>query len=115
MTIGQRIKAKRLEKGYTQGQLATMIGSTTATINKYETGAITNIPYEKFVNLAKAVGVTPAYLMGWETEFRIEKEEDSDKLDAIIDTLRQHPGMIPMVYDYIEFVKKQRLDIENPS
>ena len=36
------------------------------TIQRYESGVIGNIPYDKIEGIAKALNVTPGYLMGWE-------------------------------------------------
>jgi len=64
--IGERIKRNRLQKSYTLDSLAQKIGTSKQTIHRYETGIISNIPSDKIEALAKALDVTPAYLMGWE-------------------------------------------------
>ncbi len=68
MTIGERIKEARLHKGLTLEQLgkAAKIGKTT--IMRYETGAIANIPSDKIEMIARALSVTPAYIMGWDNK-----------------------------------------------
>lgn len=66
MSIGYNLKAKRLEKGYTLEDLAKQVGTSKQTIQRYETGIISNIPSDKIELLAKALDTTPAYLMGWE-------------------------------------------------
>ena len=66
MTIGQRIKLKREEKGYTQEYVAKIVGCAIQTIYKYENEIVTNIPLDKLEKIANALNVTPAYLMGWE-------------------------------------------------
>lgn len=65
-TIGNRIKKSREEKQLTQEELAKYINSTKQTIYKYENNIITNIPSDKIENIAKALNISPAYLMGWE-------------------------------------------------
>lgn len=65
MTIGERIKEKRLLKNYTLEKLATEIGVTKSTVLKYENGTIA-IPSDKIEKIAEALKVSPAYLMGWE-------------------------------------------------
>lgn len=66
MEIGRRIKQLRESADITQEQLASHIKSTKQTIFKYENGIITNIPLDKLVTIAQVLGVSPAYLMGWE-------------------------------------------------
>lgn len=62
MTIGERIKAARLDKGYTQEQLAQMIGVAKSTLTGYEKG--NREPDAMKINaLARALDVTGDYLL----------------------------------------------------
>ena len=70
--MAQRIKALRQEKGLTLEQVADVVGVGKSTVRKWETGMIANMRRDKIADLAKALGTTPAYLMGW-------KEEDEEK------------------------------------
>ena len=70
--MAQRIKALRQEKGLTLEQVADIVGVGKSTVRKWETGMIANMRRDKIAALAKALGTTPAYLMGW-------KEEDAKK------------------------------------
>jgi repressor LexA len=65
MTIGQRIKALREQKGFSQIELAEKIGVSKQNLYKYENGIISNIPSDKIEAAAAALGTSPAYLMGW--------------------------------------------------
>lgn len=65
MDIGTRIKHLREEKKLTQEQLAKSINSTKQAIFKYENGVVTNIPMDKLMTIAKVLGCSPSYLMGW--------------------------------------------------
>lgn len=66
MHIGKQIKRRRLELGYTQEQLAKMVGYTSrATINKIEAGK-SDITQSKVVEFANALQTTPGYLLDWE-------------------------------------------------
>lgn len=67
MGIGEKIKLRRAELGMTLEDVAKVVGTTRATIQKYENGIISNIPLEKVELLAVALRTSPAYLMGWET------------------------------------------------
>ena len=71
--MAQRIKALRQEKGLTLEQVADVVGVGKSTVRKWETGMIANMKRDKIALLAKALGTTPAYLMGWK-----ENEEKKD-------------------------------------
>ena len=68
MTIGDRIKTARESANLTQEELGSKCGTTKQTIYKYEIGKVTNIPLDRLQRIAEVVGVSAAYLMGWETE-----------------------------------------------
>ena len=70
MTIGKRIKERRLEIGMSADQLAERIGKDRATIYRYENGDIGNLPLNILETLGEVLGVSAAYLMGW-----VEKKE----------------------------------------
>lgn len=64
--LAQNIKDLRAERGYTLEELGKIVHTSKQNIARYENGTIPNIPHDKIVALAKAFGVTPGYLMGWE-------------------------------------------------
>lgn len=47
-------------------ELAEKVGTSKQTIQRYESGKISNIPSDKIELLAKYLDTTPAKLMGWE-------------------------------------------------
>lgn len=64
--MGTIIKKRREQLGISQEQLANILGyKARSSINKIELNH-TDLPQSKIVALAKALSVTPAYLMGWE-------------------------------------------------
>lgn len=63
--MAQRIKELRKEKGLTLEQVADIVGVGKSTVRKWETGMIANMKRDKIASLAKALGTTPEYLMGW--------------------------------------------------
>ena len=66
MKIGEKIKKLREKLGYTQEQLAELMGyKSKSTINKIEAG-INDITQSKVIEFAKILKTTPAYLMGWD-------------------------------------------------
>ena len=66
MTIGDRIKARRLEIGLSVDEVAIRIGKNRATVYRYESNDIEKYPLDILQPLAQALMTTPAYLMGWE-------------------------------------------------
>ena len=66
MTIGERIKNKRIENGLSSTELANMVKVSKQSLYKYERGIVTHIPFDTVKALAKALHTTPAYLIGWE-------------------------------------------------
>ena len=64
--MAQRIKKLRQEKGLTLEQVANVVGVGKSTVRKWETGMIANMKRDKIADLAKALGTTPEYLMGWD-------------------------------------------------
>ena len=72
--IVKRIKKRRLELEYSFQDLANKTNMSKSTLQRYETGAIRNLPLDKLEILASALQTTPSYLMGWD-----EKEEETLK------------------------------------
>lgn len=66
MSIGERIKAKREELGWTQEELAKKMGyKSKSTINKVEMGKV-DVAQGKIPMYAKVMMTTVEYLMGWD-------------------------------------------------
>ncbi len=63
-----RIKKKRKELGYSYQELAKKTKMSKSTLQRYETGAIKNIPLDKLEVLANALDVSPIYLLGIKNE-----------------------------------------------
>lgn len=76
MNIGERIKKLRKEKGISVDYIAEKLGKNRATIYRYESNDIENLPYPILVPLAEILGTTPMYLMGCEIEdIKVTKDE----------------------------------------
>jgi len=79
--VNEMIRQRRKELGMTLLQLADKVGVKEATAQRWESGAIKNIPYERVIQIASALDCPPSYLMGW-----IDKEpttHESGELDEI--------------------------------
>lgn len=66
MTIGERIKQRRLELGLSLDDIAHRLNKSRTTIYRYETSAISDMPSSVIMPLAVALETSPAQLMGWE-------------------------------------------------
>lgn len=65
MTVGERIKYRRQELGMSADELAAKLGKNRATVYRYESDEIENLPLTILEPLAKILNVSPAFLMGW--------------------------------------------------
>ncbi len=91
--IARRIRDRRLELGYSYQQLADLMGMSKSTLQRYETGSIKSVPLGRLDDLARALGTSPSYILGWDEE-RGEAHSLSKqamlalrRLDEVIDTL----------------------------
>ena len=65
MTIGERIKQKRLELNLSQDELAKKVGyKSRSSIQKIEVAR--KLPLDKIEKMAAALDCTPGFLMGWD-------------------------------------------------
>lgn len=91
--VGYRIFKARSEKGITLKELGDLIGIAESTAQRYEKGKIKSLDIEMIKRIAKALNVTPSYLMGWEDKEEIEtiaahhdgEEWTEEELQAIED------------------------------
>jgi repressor LexA len=72
--MATKIKELRQERGLTLEQVAKVVGVGKSTVRKWETGMIANMKRDKIASLAKALGTTPAYLMGWKEKSPSEEK-----------------------------------------
>ena len=66
-TKGKNISEARKNAGLTMEELGKMVGVSRATIKRYESGEIANIPDDKIEKIAKATKVSETFLMGRDT------------------------------------------------
>ena len=102
MTLAQRLKSRREQLKLTQSYVAKKIGVATQTIFKYENEIVTNIPLDRLELLAKALDVTPAYLMGWE-----DSESNNSLIADIIIKLRTDDNFMEVVADLYKLSPEQ--------
>ena len=95
MQIGNIIKKRRVQLGLSQTELANKLGfKSKDSISRIELG-VQSLPQNKILEMAKALDVSPEYLMGWRNT--LESSSDSnvivnnkshDILDTTMDPLR---------------------------
>ena len=81
--VGNRIKHRRKELGYSAEQLAEKVGVSPATIYRYEKNEIANMGADKLQPIADALSTTPGALMGW--------DDGDDEAFALREELRRDP------------------------
>lgn len=115
MRIGERIKQRRLELGYTADALAKLLNKNRATIYRYENGDIENMPIDVLEPLAKALNTTPAYLMGWtDSQQSIEPKStegyyDDPEAAEFAEYLRTRPGA-RMLFSAAKDISKEDME-----
>lgn len=104
MEFKDRVYNSRKKVNKTLEEVAKEVGVSAATISRYESGEIENIRRDKIAKLARALGVTPAYLMGWEEDTNIEQIEPINSIK--IPVVGRIPAGTPIeaVEDIIEYI-----------
>ncbi len=111
MTVGERIKKARQEKGISQTELAERLGyKSRSSINKIEVEG-RDIPRSMIVKFAQALGVTPAYLMGWENESDNTEPTVSETYNLILKVFgKQTAELIHLFNSFNDEGKEKLLD-----
>lgn len=80
MSLGQKIKSLRKEKGLTQYELGTLLGVKKAAVQKYENGTIKNIKSQTIERLSEIFEVSPSYLLGFKFDDKFPIQELSEEV-----------------------------------
>lgn len=104
MTIGNRIKQRRKELNISADKLAELLGKNRATIYRYESDEIENLPLSILEPLANALQTTPGYLMGW--------DEDDYDIDSALFTYRKELEQGILTYKKIELTQTDTLETD---
>lgn len=104
MDFKDKIKFNREKLNLTMNDLAKLVGVSAPTIQRYESGEIKNVRRDKIAKLAKALDVSPSYLMGWEEYSNIEPIDLTDSIN--IPVVGRIPAGIPVqaIEDIIEYI-----------
>lgn len=106
--IGQRIKQKREELGWTQEDLANRMGyKSKSTINKIEMG-INDVTQSKIVKFAEILDTSISFLMGWDQE-QIDTltEIENDRISYVTET---ESNLISLIKEFTENEMAELLD-----
>ncbi len=95
MTIGERVKARRLELGLSVDEVADALGKNRATVYRYESNEIEKLPTTVLEPLAKVLKVSPGYLMGWEDE-ETKEDDGKDEINNLQSTVGERLKSIRM-------------------
>lgn len=98
--IMSRIKTRRESLGLSFQELAEKTNMSKSTLQRYETGFIRNMPIDKLEDIAHALNVSPAYLMGWsDNKSMLTPEFNRDEFSE---------NEIHEIVLYSEFIKYRR-------
>lgn len=101
MTIGDRIKQLRESQKMSQDELAKAVGyKSRSTVGKIELGKM-EVTQTAIVAIAKALGTTPGYLMGWEEE-PAPTAESLEDMELAKKISQMSPESKKLVIDLIE-------------
>ena len=64
--LSNRILKLIQDKGFSYGELSQITGIPKSAMQRYATGETTKIPVDRLESIAKALGTSSAYLVGWE-------------------------------------------------
>lgn len=93
--IARRLKDRREALGYSFQQLAELTGMSKSTLQRYESGAIKNIPLARLEALTTALQTTPEQLLGWQMVQAMRNTPEKSALPddyAAINTLLNNLG-----------------------
>lgn len=102
IVLGEKIREKRLERGWTQPQLAERMGCNKSTILRIERGEF-DLPQSRIKEFATTLGTTPGYLMGWEVA-----PEDAGATAAKV---LKNPEVYKFVQDYFSLSEEDQYSL----
>ncbi len=112
MEMGQKIHELRTQKGLTLEELGNIVGVGKSTVRKWENGIIANMRRDKILKVSEALGVSPAYLMGWEeVDSRFTGKEASDDIyKKFKDNIERHHGKTKELLDIYGQLSEENKD-----
>lgn len=106
MDLGEKIKFLRTSQGMTLEEVGQAVGVGKSTVRKWESGQIANMKRDKIALVAKALHVTPSYLMGWD-EIADNLDSDSPAAKKLQEIKRQFKS--PMIEEMNRAMRRMTL------
>ena len=75
--IAEKLRTAMRDKEMSYGELADLSNIPKSAVFRYVTGETEKIPLDRIERMAAALGVSAAYLMGWEPEEAMQKMSPS--------------------------------------
>ena len=99
MTIGDKIRTLRKEKGFNQTELGERLGVKTNAVSKWECGRVEDIPMSKVKMMASLFGVPVSYLID------DDKEEEKEQPAKTGELSKEKQAM----YDFIDTLSDEQV------
>lgn len=74
MGFKDNIKKRRLELNLTLDEVSKQLNISKPTLQRYESGVISNVPFDTVEQLANILQTTPSWLLGW-NDIVLSKQE----------------------------------------
>ena len=103
--IGEKIKAARLKKGYTQEELGKLIGVQKSAVAKYEKGRVVNIKRSVLARISKVLNIPPAELV---SDIEEKPKETAHELAAIFNDIE----LMEMIREYNSLDDKKKAQVK---
>ena len=104
-----RIKELRLAKGMTLEEVGNAVGVGKSIVRKWENGIIQNMKRDKIANLAKALDVSPSYLMGWDDP----EPTPAAEAGTVLGKAARDPNQIKLLGNYQQLNDEGQKEILN--
>lgn len=111
MTIGERIRDRRIELGMTQDELAQKVGyKSRSSVNKIESSR--SLPLSKVQKMADALDTSPSFLMGWNDsdspqDVPLSEQYSPEEVEKAMELYAQFKDSMPQIQAAIEALLKK--------
>lgn len=105
MNVGEKIKAARIRKGYTQEELGKLIGVQKSAVAKYEKGRVVNIKRSVLAKISKVLDIPPVELVSDIEEQPIKTA--SELADIFLDA-----DLMNMIREYNSLDDKKKAQVK---
>ena len=107
--FSKRIKERRKSLKLTLEDVGNSTGVTKATVQRWESGTISNIRREKIEKIAEVVQCQASYLMGWTDSIDGDCKTVPDSISKVITLMELlKPNEQEQVIKYIQFIISSR-------